>query len=69
MMFDLSCFRSITCLIRHRLPNGEPESEAIPRDVQEKLDMIKENFHVLEIKIREQRLYLSSLSRQQVSTV
>ena len=50
-----------------RLPNGERESEVIPRDIQDKLDKIKENFHDLEGTIRQQRLYLTSLSLQQVS--
>lgn len=49
------------------MPNGERESEAIPRDIQEKLDKIKENFHDLEGTIRQQRLYLNSLSVPLVS--
>ena len=50
-----------------RLPNGEREGEVIPRDIQEKLDKIKENFHDLEGTIRQQRLYLNSLSAPLVS--
>ena len=50
-----------------RLPNGERESEIIPLDIQEKLDKIKENFHDLEGTIRQQRLYLNSLSVPLVS--
>lgn len=52
-----------------RLPNGEPERETIPQDIQETLDKLKENFHGLEATIRQQRLYLTSLTLQQVSSV
>lgn len=57
----------ISFRLHARLPNGERESEVIPRDIQDKLDKIKENFHDLEGTIRQQRLYLTSLSLQQVS--
>lgn len=56
---------NISFLLYGRLPNGERESEVIPRDIQEKLDKIKENFSDLEGTIRQQRLYLTSLSLQQ----
>ena len=50
-----------------RLPNGEREREVIPRDIQEALDKVKQNFHDLEGTIRQQKLYLTSLTLQQVS--
>ena len=54
--------------IVNRLPNGEPEKEVIPLDIQETLDRLKENFYDMEATIRQQRLYLTSLTLQQVSS-
>ena len=57
-----------------RLPNGERESDCIPRDVQQTLDKIKFDFNDLEGVVRQQRLYLASLTpsaevRQTVKSV
>ena len=60
--YQFSEFLSISFHYHCRLPNGERESEVIPRDIHEKLDKIKENFHDLEGAVRQQRLYLTSLS-------
>ena len=52
----------------NRLPSGEREGDVIPEEIQKTLDKIKENFHDLEGRIRQQKMYLTSLTLQQVQS-
>ena len=52
----------------NRLPSGEQESDVIPEEIQKTLDKLKENCHDLEARIRQQKMYLTSLTLQQVKS-